>query len=109
VFEEVVAAGLVTAYADKHPSYDIVRGPSGTGLTTGYFPEINDLDNFTDNVTQCIKWDTLHLNAFLGWLDGKDPANAEGSLKGQVPHLFGGNFQSGKFLYGDRNANLTIL
>jgi hypothetical protein len=73
-----------------------VRGPSGKGLTTGYFPEINYAGNPTDNVTACIAYDTLHLNAFLGWLDGKDPANAEGSLNGQIPTLFGGNFQSGK-------------
>lgn len=41
VFEIIKAAGKQTAYVDKHPAYDIVRGPSGTGLTTGYFPEIN--------------------------------------------------------------------
>ena len=40
VFEIIKAAGKQTAYVDKHPAYDIVRGPSGTGLTTGYFPEI---------------------------------------------------------------------
>jgi hypothetical protein len=97
IFEAVVAAGKKTAYADKHPTYDIVRGPSSTGLTTGYFPEINNADGPTDNVDKCIVYDTLHLNAFLGWIDGKDPANAEGSLKGDVPALFGGNFQSGKF------------
>jgi hypothetical protein len=97
IFEAVIAAGKKTAYADKHPAYDIVRGPSGTGLTTGYFPEINSAESFTENVDKCIVYDTLHLNAFLGWIDGKDPANAEGSLKGGVPALFGGNFQSGEF------------
>ena len=30
-FELVRAAGLQIAYADKHPAYDLVRGPSGTG------------------------------------------------------------------------------
>jgi hypothetical protein len=39
VVELVRAAGLQTAYADKHPAYDLVRGPSGTGLSKGYFPE----------------------------------------------------------------------
>jgi hypothetical protein len=38
-FEPVRAAGLQTAYADKHPAYDLVRGPSGTGVSEGYFPE----------------------------------------------------------------------
>jgi len=105
VWELAVEAGLTTAYADKHPAYDIVRGPSGKGLTEGYFPEINSLasqlfpgapagDDFTANVTFAIAWDTLHVNAWLDWLDGKDPAHAEGTLNGVIPDLFGGNFQS---------------
>ena len=36
VFEIAQAKGLVTAYTDKHPAYDLVRGPSGKGLTLGY-------------------------------------------------------------------------
>jgi hypothetical protein len=99
VFEIVHDAGKVTAYADKHPAYDIVRGPSGDGLTTGYFPEVNSLidaagDDFTANVSVCIQWDSLHVTAFLDWLDGKVPANSEGTLGGTIPTLFGGNFQS---------------
>ncbi|KIW01883.1 uncharacterized protein PV09_06730 [Verruconis gallopava] len=94
VFEVAVAAGLRTAYTDKHPAYDIVRGPSGTGLTTGYFPEINWAGNPTDNVTACMKYDQLHVNAWLGWLDGKNQPNAEGDIGGQIPALFGGNFQT---------------
>lgn len=38
--EIVHAAGKQTAYTDKHPAYDIVRGQSGKGLSVGYFPEI---------------------------------------------------------------------
>lgn len=34
-----------TAYTDKHPAYDLVRGPSGKGLSVGYFPEIQSLDS----------------------------------------------------------------
>lgn len=34
-----------TAYTDKHPSYDLVRGPSGKGLDVGYFPEIQSVDS----------------------------------------------------------------
>ena len=43
VFEIIKASGKQTAYVDKHPAYDVVRGPSGTGLTTGYFPEIESI------------------------------------------------------------------
>lgn len=93
VFEVVHAAGLQTAYSDKHPAYDIVRGPSGTGLTTGYFPEIAAVAN---NVNATIKYDTLRVQAFLNYIDGITPANSTyGSLTaGQMPALMGGNFQA---------------
>lgn len=92
VFEIAVSADLVTAYTDKHPAYDLVRGPSGTGLTVGYFPEINAYS--TANLSAIIEYDTFHVNAWLEWLDGQTPANSEGSLGGKVPVLFGGNFQA---------------
>lgn len=41
VFEVARFAGFNTAYTDKHPAYEYVNGPSGLGLTEGYFPEIN--------------------------------------------------------------------
>ncbi|KAF2416913.1 hypothetical protein EJ08DRAFT_673710 [Tothia fuscella] len=91
VFEIVVRSGMKTAYTIKHPAYDFLRGPFGTGLTAGYFPELNNADSPADNVDKTIVYDTLHVNAFLGWIDGKDPANAAGSLKGEIPALFGGN------------------
>jgi hypothetical protein len=98
-FEIVVAAGKKTAYTDKHPAYDLVRGPSGTGLSTGYFPEINSIVPgtdvaFTANVSTCMQYDELHVKAFLTWLDGKEPPNSEGGLDGAIPTLWGGNFQS---------------
>ncbi|KAF2474960.1 type I phosphodiesterase/nucleotide pyrophosphatase [Lindgomyces ingoldianus] len=90
-FEVVVGKGLKTAYTDKHPSYDLVRGPSGKGLSTGYFPEIASTAGGVDATTA---YDQLHVNAWLNWIEGKDIANAEGSLGGKVPTLFGGNFQA---------------
>ena len=92
VFEVVNAAGLQTAYTDKHPAYDLVRGPSGKGLTTGYFPEINAIAN---NVNATIGYDSLHVQAWLDWIDGITPVNSTyGSLTaGQMPALMGGNFQ----------------
>lgn len=44
IFEIAKSKGLVTAYTDKHPAYDIVRGPSGKGLSLGYV-ETNDQCN----------------------------------------------------------------
>ena len=34
IFEVVKAAGGHTAWADKHPAYDLVNGPSATRLRT---------------------------------------------------------------------------
>ncbi|KAK3675346.1 hypothetical protein LTR78_004856 [Recurvomyces mirabilis] len=92
-FEVVTAAGFQTAYTDKHPAYDIVRGPSGTGLTVGYFPEIAAVG---PTVADTIAYDQLHVNAWLDWLDVTTPVNTtvyNGSLT-QIPTLFGGNFQA---------------
>ena len=93
VFEIINGAGYETAYADKHPVYDLVRGPSGTGLTVGYFPEIAAVNN---TVEGAIAYDQLHVNAWLDWLDITTPANSTtyGSKLTKVPTLFGGNFQS---------------
>jgi hypothetical protein len=43
VFEVIRAAGGHTAWSDKHPAYDLVNGPSGTGVEDLYTPEINSL------------------------------------------------------------------
>ena len=101
VFEVVHAHGGFTAYADKHPAYELVSGPSGEGLDEGYFPEINSIadaagHDFTANVDLAITWDGLHVAAWLDWIDGITPTNASvmRPLGGNTPTLFGGNFQS---------------
>lgn len=93
IFEVVASKGYETAYADKHPAYDIVRGPSGNGLTVGYFPEIAAV---TNTVEATITYDELHVNAFLDWIDASIPTNTTifNSILTEVPTLFGGNFQS---------------
>lgn len=45
IFEVVHEHCGQTAYTDKHPAYDLVRGPSGKGLSVAYFPEIQSLDS----------------------------------------------------------------
>ena len=92
VWEVVQAAGLQTAYVDKHPSYEIMKGPSGKGLSVGYFPEIAAIPT---KVNDTIAYDELHVQAWLDLIDGKTPVNASGSLKtASMPSLMGGNFQS---------------
>jgi hypothetical protein len=41
IFEVIRRAGGRTAWSDKHPAYDLVNGPSGTGVDDLYTPEIN--------------------------------------------------------------------
>jgi Type I phosphodiesterase / nucleotide pyrophosphatase len=57
IFEVGRGNGLVTAYADKHPSYEFLNGPSGVGLSQGYFPEIASI-NGTLKAQEA--WDNLH-------------------------------------------------
>lgn len=92
VWEIVEAAGHQTAYADKHPAYDLVRGPTGKGLSVAYFPEIAAV---AVQVDPTIAYDQLHVNAFLDWIEGKTPENSQiqNALTG-TPALFGGNFQA---------------
>src|SRR5205823_1196719 len=40
VFELVKAVGGRTAWSDKHPAYEFLNGPSGTGIDDLYTPEI---------------------------------------------------------------------
>ncbi len=41
IFEVAKDAGLRTAYAEKHPAYDLLNGPSGKGVDDLYTPEID--------------------------------------------------------------------
>ena len=104
IFEVVHEAGGQTAYADKHPAYDLVRGPSGQGLTIGYFPEIAAVDNTVDAT---ITYDDLHVTAFLDWIKGTTPANSEVQGNGLTgaPTVFGGNFQA--VSVGQKTAGYT--
>lgn len=91
IWEIARAAGMATSYSDKHPAYDLVRGPSGTGLSLGYFPEIAA---FPTQIAPTIEFDKLHVAAFLDWIKGIDSPSSEGTLGGCTPNLWGGNFQS---------------
>lgn len=86
-------AGHQTAYTDKHPAYDLVRGPTGKGLSVGFFPEIAAVGVSTD---ETIAYDQLHVNAFIEWImNGTTPDHSEVQEKlTGIPTLFGGNFQA---------------
>lgn len=66
------AAGLHTAWSDKHPAYDLINGPSGTGVEDLYTPEIN-ANGTTDSVAATEAYDDLKVKAVvLNEIDGKD-------------------------------------
>ena len=93
IFEVVKAAGLRTAWADKHPAYDLVNGPSGKGVDDLFVPEITILDgeDATDSVEKTIAYDAIKTQAIVDELEGLDSA---GKQKVGVPALLGLNFQA---------------
>jgi hypothetical protein len=88
IYEVAHAAGLRTAVADKHPSYEILAGPSGTGIDDFYGPEFNAAKT---NITKIIANDELKVVAVLNEIDGLDH---QGTAAVGVPAIFGMNFQA---------------
>src|ERR1700686_5455506 len=50
IFEVVKSKGGRTAWADKHPAYDLVNGPSGKGVDDLYAPELTNFQGFDNTV-----------------------------------------------------------
>jgi len=90
VFEVIKAGGGRTAWADKHPAYDIVNGPSGAGVDDLFTPEIN-ANGITDKVDATEAYDDGKVEAILHEVDGFDHT---GKTPADVPALFGMNFQA---------------
>lgn len=113
VFEVVKAAGGYTAWADKHPVYEILNGPSGKGLDDFYGPEINSVpvplpqvpgcnplpdqaatassDDWTTSFQNIQCYDSLKVQAIINQINGK---THDGSSPAPVPSVFGMNFQA---------------
>jgi len=106
VFELIKAADRrnITAWSDKHPAYEFLKGPSGTGIDDLYTPEIATSIGtapapltssltalITDNFELTRRYDDLKVAAILNQINGLDHTgtNAVG-----VPTLFGMNFQA---------------
>ena len=73
VFEVARAEGLHTAWADKHPAYDLVNGPSGRGVEDLYTPEITNVGGFdaTDSVVCTAQNDEKKVQAILNQIHGR--------------------------------------
>src|SRR5262252_1438935 len=93
IFEVVKAAGRRTAWADKHPAYDLVNGPSGKGVDDLFTPEITNPVGFdaTVSVVCTAENDAKKVQAVVNEIHGLDHA---GRPVGAVPALFGMNFQA---------------
>ena len=93
IFEVIKAAGHKTAWADKHPAYDLVNGPSGKGVDDLYLPEISvqNGDDATESVEATMAYDTIKVRAIVNELRGMDHT---GSRKLGVPTILGMNFQA---------------
>jgi hypothetical protein len=115
------AAGYHTAWSDKHPAYDLVNGPSGSGVADLYTPEINSLIKnggtangvdlaatlaLCDGVTNSLPLSkvsdyTTCQPAVTAYDDVKvqavinqiDGKRSDGSKAAPVPAIFGLNFQ----------------
>jgi hypothetical protein len=93
IFEVVKAEGGHTAWADKHPAYDLVNGPSGEGVDDLYTPEITNvagLDN-TVSIVCTVNNDFLKVRAILNEIHGR---KHDGTPGNGVPTVFGMNFQA---------------
>jgi hypothetical protein len=98
VFDVARQHGLRTAWTDKHPAYQIVSGPSGSGVQDFFTPEINsDAQGFpsgndwtTDNKAT-MEYDSFRVQSVLNEIDGFDHSRAHHV---GVPAIFGMNFQT---------------
>ena len=92
IFEVVKGKGGLTAWADKHPAYDLVNGPSGKGVDDLYTPEITNVNGFdaTVSVVCTVANDQLKVQAIINEINGLTHDGKPAS----VPAVFGMNFQA---------------
>ncbi len=98
MFEVARSAGLRTAWSDKHAAYDILSGPSGTGVEDLFAPEINSAavgypagNDWTTDNKATEQYDGYKVQAVLNEIDGYDHSRAH---KVGTPAIFGLNLQS---------------
>jgi hypothetical protein len=103
IFEVAKAAGLATAWSDKHPVYESFNGPSGNGINDLFTPEIdsNAIEPngqpypggpaWKDNDAATKQYDSYKVQAIINEVDGYDHS---GRYSVGVPAIFGLNFQA---------------
>lgn len=91
IFEAVHFAGMRTAWIDKHPSYEMVSGPSGMGLDDAFMPEIGAAPR---DVMGQEAYDDVKIEALINEINGQDHT---GKTKLGTPSLFGVALQAFRF------------
>jgi Type I phosphodiesterase / nucleotide pyrophosphatase len=98
IFEVARAAGLRTAWSDKHPAYEILNGPSGTGVQDLFTPEINSnaptlgsTNDWTTDNALTMQYDSYKVQAVINEIKGFDHS---GTARVGTPAIFGMNFQT---------------
>jgi hypothetical protein len=93
ISEVIRAHGGQTAWADKHPAYDILNGRSGEGVHDLHTPEVNSNDPITGQDTttgycSIQRNDVLKVQGVLNEINGLD---STGNNSVGVPTIFGMN------------------
>jgi hypothetical protein len=106
VFEVIRNHGGHTAWSDKHPAYEILSGPSGTGIEDLFAPEINAQvtpqvpgqsvfpagSDYTQSYSAVRAYDAFKVKAVLNQIDGLDSTGTQVTY--YTPSIFGMNFQA---------------
>jgi hypothetical protein len=92
IFEVVKAHGGVTAWADKHPAYDLVRGPSGNGVDDLYTPEVTNVGGLDNTVSVICTHENDHLKT-VGIIHQIHGLTHDGKPAKGVPTVFGTDYQ----------------
>jgi hypothetical protein len=98
VFEVARAAGLRTAWSDKHAAYEVLNGPSGAGIQDLFTPEINSdapvagsSNDWTKVNSLTQQYDSYKVQAVINEINGFDHSGAHWV---GTPAIFGINFQT---------------
>jgi hypothetical protein len=98
IFEVARAAGLRTAWSDKHAAYEVLNGPSGTGIQDLFTPEINSdaptsgsSNDWTTDNALTMQYDSYKVQAVINEINGYDHS---GTNQVGTPAIFGMNFQT---------------
>jgi type I phosphodiesterase/nucleotide pyrophosphatase len=103
VFEVAKEHGLYTAWSDKDPAYEILNGPSGTGVNDLFAPEIDSIAlepsgkpypgeiAWKDDNAVTMQYDAYKVQAVINEIDG---FNHSRTAEAPVPAIFGMNFQT---------------